>query len=138
MNLDIFKELEERPKGRKKSNIMEIQRFIRRRLNDLRLKFTYNVSDKSNSRYFVITIAKNKTIIARISEHRILKEVYDYNYTFDIYTKWKRSGAVDYLSFLDKLKMMVIKEIKKEEKAKSLKKKKAKLHSIEEKEYGGS
>ena len=89
-------------------------------------------------RYFVITIAKNKTIIARISEHRILKEVYDYNYTFDIYTKWKRPGAVNYLTFLDKLKLMVIKEIEKEKKGKALKKKKAKLQEIEEKEYDGS
>jgi len=69
MDLDIFKEPEKRPEGSKKSNIIEIQRYIRKRLNDLGLK------------------------------------------------------------------QMVIKEMKKEEKAKVHKKRKAKLHSIEIKEY---
>jgi len=135
MDLDIFKEPEKKPEGSKKSNIMEIQRYIRKRLNDLGLKYSYNVSEKSTSRYFVITISKRTTVIARIADHRIIKEIYDYNYTFDIYSKWKRHGSIDYLTFLDKLKLMVIKEMKKEEKAKVHKKRKAKLHSIEKREY---
>jgi len=89
-----------------KTNIKNITKYIAQRITDQGFDVYISCSNKSKSRYLEFYLRKGCKRIVRISDHPADK-ANRWKYAFDIHTTQRRSGSIDYIEFIDALKLIV-------------------------------
>jgi hypothetical protein len=89
-----------------KTNIKNIAKYITQRINDLGFDVYISCSSKSKSRYLEFYLRKGYKKIVRISDHPASRDN-RWKYAFDIHTTQRRHGSIDYIEFLDALKLII-------------------------------
>ncbi len=96
---------ERRPKILK-TNIARITKYVTEKINDMGVDVIVTQSHHTRSRYLDIQINR-KNVIVRISDHPAAQ---GRKFTFDIHTDKKRKGSIDYIEFLDAMRIAIVKE----------------------------
>jgi hypothetical protein len=89
-----------------KTNIGQITKHVIGRITAMGLDVVISYSGRTKSRYLDVRLSNDRTIVVRISDHPA-SPMKRWRYMFDIHTDKKRGGSVDYIEFLDAIKIIL-------------------------------
>jgi len=89
-----------------KTNICKIAQYVTKRITDYGYDVFFSFSHKSSSRYLEVKLSDSRKIIVRIADHPANKNSRGL-FQFDIHTKERRNGSLDYIEFIDVFKQII-------------------------------
>jgi len=89
-----------------KTNIKNITDYLVKQMADFGIEANVSCSKKSKSRYLEFSLRKGCKRIVRVSDHPA-ERVNRRKYAFDIHSRERRSGSVDYIEFIEAMKLII-------------------------------